>query len=175
VLHGKYFLHSHQSSIWSVECDGTLRAGIVGGPEFFFGEKVSDFSIVATEIAGAGTLIKINNETATNKIDPVLLPADGISKEPPAQRRSLDVKADRCDGRLNPVTKFGAPPPSTNGCGTGIFRYDYPPFKQAGCCVHHDYCWGMWAIFPLPSQQRGHCELAAEVLVGLTPSRRENR
>lgn len=54
-----------------------------------------------------------------------------------------DVSHDRCPGDLEPVTKLNDTPPTTNGCGVGIFAGKLPKeeiFHE--CCNQHDICYG---------------------------------
>ena len=54
-----------------------------------------------------------------------------------------DMLHDRCPGDPVPVTKPNDMPPTTNGCGVGIFAGKLPKeeiFHE--CCNQHDICYG---------------------------------
>jgi len=125
----------------------------MGGSEFVFGTLESGLDVHIEEIPAdvsrkTGGFIKSETSKIVNKLYPAFIPTHFLGEKQTMLRRAQGSPADRCDGQLAPITKFDAPPLSTNGCGTGIFKYDYRPFKEAECCVHHDYCWGPYhALF----------------------------
>lgn len=126
---------NHQFRIWSLQCNGVIRAGIIGSVEFRF--KIVNNNVFAQKVASGGAKRSIRErQDDGDDFDVVVLPA----QQPPA----FDVDTPRCPGGTA-VTAVGARAPGVNGCGDDTFKGHLVPnlfFKNG--CDNHDRCYGQF-------------------------------
>ena len=130
-------------SIFSVTCnDGSIQAGIIGGSKFEFGTSGNALYAQDPSSIQKRSLLSVIEVFEVIELIVFLLEF----------RSDLGIDDPRCPNpALNPVVKFGARDPESNGCGSPPFTYTYPPFAAAGCCDAHDFCFGAPSSFLSPS------------------------
>jgi hypothetical protein len=121
-------------SIFSVTCeDGSIQAGIIGVSKFEFGTSGNALYAQDPSSIQKRSLLSIIEIFELIELVAFLLEF----------RSDLGIDDPRCSNPdLDPVVKFGARDPESNGCGSPPFTYNYPPFAAAGCCDAHDFCYG---------------------------------
>lgn len=114
-------------SVFSVGCDGSVTAGIIGGKAFVF--SVVNNNAVVTNL-GAGS----NKAKRDIPVPPgyYVLP----TTPPPSAKGSRCPSADQ-----TAVSKNPSPPQTSNGCGSDTFPSKYAPnLWFVDCCNKHDIC-----------------------------------
>jgi hypothetical protein len=114
-------------SVFSVGCDGSVTAGIIGGEAFIF--SVVNNNAVVTNL-GAGS-------SKAKRDIPVPPGYYVLPTAPPPS-----AKGSRCAGAdQTAVSKMPSPPQKSNGCGSDTFPSKYTPnLWFLKCCNDHDLC-----------------------------------
>lgn len=118
-----------------MQCNGILRAGIIGGAEFRF--KVENNNLFAQKVTSGGAKRSLRErQDDSDDFDMILLPTQ--------QPAAFGVDTPRCPSSdQTAVTKIGARAPGVNGCGDDTFKGHLVPnlfFKRG--CDNHDRCYG---------------------------------
>ncbi|MCJ1245337.1 hypothetical protein MMC30_002541 [Trapelia coarctata] len=111
------------TTIWSVQCDGVLVAGIINGLEF-------QFILSGDELFAQDKTIPVKRGIIGGIIKILLFPI----------RTFLGLEEPRCGNPLQTVFDLpGARPLNPNGCGSLGITFNSVPFVS--CCNDHDDCY----------------------------------
>ncbi|TAQ86591.1 hypothetical protein B7494_g5101 [Chlorociboria aeruginascens] len=138
---------NYVTSIWSVDCNGNILAGILGG---------SPFQLGLGGDSGNELFAEASNSLTKRQLPSWIEIAIFIT-ELLHLRTDLGIDDPRCeDPSLTAVVQFGARPPESNGCGTPPFIFNSVPFLS--CCNDHDLCYGT-PYFPVCVHPNRHSRL----------------
>ena len=123
-------------SVWSIKCDGSISAGILGGQEFRF--YIANGYLMSTTIPSNRAKRNVSIWQRQDSGNTILV---GLPDAPPPTET---IDEPRCPSANEVATvRSGARPVASNGCGPQSGLTFFPPnLVFTLCCYDHDFCYG---------------------------------